>query len=172
MEPAIHRAPMRARSVDAPPGAGARFGLAAGVVGIGEPLASPPLSLDDAVEATAAEHGAKAARMLRRFAHLPDGAFVWTRDADGLFWLGRVDGPWGYDGTPAALGVGIPNVRPATWLDRPFGGDEVPAAVAATFARGGRNLQRTHDRGAERRTAELWAGGAPAPPARGAPATA
>jgi hypothetical protein len=48
-------------------------------------------------------------------------------------------------------------VRPAQWLERPFAADEVPAAVAKTFARGGRNLQRTHDADAERRTAELWA---------------
>jgi hypothetical protein len=48
-------------------------------------------------------------------------------------------------------------VRPAQWLERPFADDEVPAAVARTFARGGRNLQRIHDADAERRTAELWA---------------
>lgn len=53
-------------------------------------------------------------------------------------------------------GVGIHNVRPAQWLPRPFGEDEVPPGVSATFARGGRNLQRTHDAAAERRTAELW----------------
>jgi hypothetical protein len=29
--------------------------------------------------------------------------------------------------------------------------------VAATFARGGRNFQRTHGDAVERRTAELWA---------------
>ena len=34
-----------------------------------------------------------------------------------------------------------------------------PPAVAATIARGGRNLQRTHDAEAERRTAELWDSG-------------
>jgi len=37
----------------------------------------------------------------------------------------------------------------------------VPADVAATFARGGRNLQRTHGAAVERRTAELWAAAAP-----------
>ena len=37
-----------------------------------------------------------------------------------------------------------------------LGPDEIPAAVVATFARGGRNFQRIHDRGAERRSAELW----------------
>jgi hypothetical protein len=35
----------------------------------------------------------------------------------------------------------------------------VPVAVAATFARGGRNFQRTHDAAAERRTVELWEAG-------------
>jgi hypothetical protein len=48
-------------------------------------------------------------------------------------------------------------VRAADWLDRPFGDLDVPAGVAATFARGGRNFQRTHGEAVERRTAELWA---------------
>ena len=94
--------------------------------------------------------------MLRRFAELPDGAFVWTRTADGTYRLGRIAGPWRYDDSPAARAVGIHHVRPATWLDRPFGEHEVPPAVAATFARGGRNFQQTHGERAERRTAELW----------------
>jgi hypothetical protein len=47
-------------------------------------------------------------------------------------------------------------VRAADWLERPFGEDEVPAGVAATFARAGRNFQRTHGDAVERRTAELW----------------
>jgi hypothetical protein len=47
-------------------------------------------------------------------------------------------------------------VRPTDWLARAFTEDEVPAAVVGTFARGGRNLQRTHDDDAERLTAELW----------------
>ena len=94
--------------------------------------------------------------MLRRFADLPEGALVWTRTADGTYRLGRIAGPWRYDDSAAAHEVGIHHVRPATWLDRRFGEDEVPPAVAATFARGGRNFQRTHGERAERRTAELW----------------
>lgn len=135
----IYRAPMRARDHDAPPGAGARFGLEHGVVGIGSGT------------------GEKAARMLRRFAELPDGTFVWTRTEDGLFHLGRIDGPYRRDDSEAARAVGIGHVRRTAWLERPFSDDEVPADVAATFARGGRNLQRTHSASAERRTAELWA---------------
>ena len=56
-----------------------------------------------------------------------------------------------------ACGVGIHHVRPAHWLDRPLDAREVPVAVAATFARGGRNFQRIHDAPAERRTSTLWA---------------
>jgi hypothetical protein len=49
----------------------------------------------------------------------------------------------------------VSEAAPPATLDE--GDDEVPAAVVATFARGGRNLQRIHDADAERRTAELWA---------------
>ena len=70
--------------------------------------------------------------------------------------LGRIAGVWRSDHSAAARAVGIVHVRPAHWLDRPFGHDDVPAAVAATFARGGRNFQRTHDGLAERETARLW----------------
>jgi hypothetical protein len=135
MTPPIYRAPMRARDRDVP---GAAFGLARGVVGIGD---GP---------------GEKDARMARRFGELPDGTFVWTRDEDGWYHLGRIAGPLRRDDSAEARSVGIVHVRDAGWLDRPFGEDEVPGAVAATFARGGRNLQRTHDLPAERRTAELW----------------
>ena len=147
---------MRARDRDAPGGSGAAFGLDRGLVGIGDALPSPPASLDDAVEAATEAHGAKAGRMLRRFAELPDGAPVWTRDASGAYRLGRIAGPWRYDDSAEARETGIHHVRTATWLERPFGDDEVPPGVAATFARGGRNLQRIHGEHAEQRTAELW----------------
>lgn len=152
----IYRAPMRARDRESPAGAGAAYGLAHGLVGIGDGSASVPASVEAAVEAAATEHGEKAGRMLRRFADLPDGTFVWTRDVDGWFHLGRIDGPWRYDGSAAARAVGIHHVRPARWLDRAIPPDVVPAAVADTFARGGRNLQRINSATAEQRTLELW----------------
>lgn len=134
---AIYRAPMRSRTLDLPAGAGAEYGLEHGVVGIGP------------------GDGPKAERMLRAFADLAVGTFVWTRTADDRFHLGRIAGPLREDDA-AATAVGLPYVRPADWLSRPFGPDEVPADVAATFARGGRNLQRTHSASAEARTAQLW----------------
>ena len=94
--------------------------------------------------------------MLHRFAELPDGVFVWTRPGEDAYRLGRIAGPLSEDDSAAAQAVGIHHVRPVTWLERTFRGEEVPPAVATTFARGGRNLQRTHDDEAERRTAELW----------------
>jgi hypothetical protein len=129
---------MRARDMDVPPGAGAEYGLDQGLVGIGP------------------GRGDKAARMLHRFATLPEGVFVWTRDRAGRFRLGRISGGLREDSSNAACSVGLTHVRPTAWIAHAFGEDEVPAAVARTFARGGRNLQRTHDEEAERLTAELW----------------
>ena len=147
---------MRARHREVAAGAGAERGVERGLVGTGDALDPAPATLDEAIAAARDAYGEKAARMLERFAELPDGTFVWTRGADGMYHLGRIVGPWRYDDSRAAREVGIHHVRPTKWLERPFGEDEVPAAVAATFARGGRNLQRTHDAGAERRTAALW----------------
>jgi hypothetical protein len=146
----IYRAPMRARDLDVPAGAGAEHGLVCGVVGIGS------------------GRGDKAARALHRFATLPSGVFVWTRDRAGDYHLGQIVGAVREDHSPAANAVGIVYVRDTTWLARAFKETEVPAAVAQTFARGGRNFQRTHDSEAERMTAEIWRHehGSPAPGCR------
>jgi hypothetical protein len=159
--PPIYRAPMRSREGDAPAFDGARFAVEHGLVGIGGPLEIEPEDLDEAVEVTAVTHGPKPGRMLERFAALSDGTLVWTRTGEEEYRLGRIGGPWRWDSSAAARTTGIQNVRDAVWLPRTFGPDEVPAAVAATFARGGRNLQRTHDADAERLTARLWEEHAP-----------
>jgi hypothetical protein len=134
----IYRAPMRARSLDLPAGTGAEYGLARGVVGIG------------------ADRGERAARALHRFATVPSGALVWTRDRAGDYHLGQIAGAVREDRSPAARAVGIVYVRDTTWLAGAFKETEVPVAVAQTFARGGRNFQRTHDSEAERMTAAIW----------------
>jgi hypothetical protein len=129
----VYRAPMRARGHDdVERGAGAEHGLRLGVVAIGD----------------------RDARRIERLAGLPDGAFVWTRDRDGRYWLGRVEA--GAVRRAPDDAAGLTHVRPARWRDRPFGDDEVPAAVAASFARGGRNLQRIRDPSAGAATAACW----------------
>lgn len=80
-----------------------------------------------------------------------------ARGHDGAFWLGRVgEGPVRRAPENA---LGLTHVRAARWRDRPFGDDHVPAAVAASFARGGRNLQRIRDPSAAPATAALWRAG-------------
>jgi hypothetical protein len=154
---AVYRAPMRARDRDVAPGVAAERCVEAGLVGIGDALRALPASLEDAVTAAAAEHGPKAGALLRRFTDVPDGAFVWTRESGGVYRLGRISGPWRYDDSAAARADGVCHVRPADWLEQVFDEGDTPAAVLATFARGGRNFQRTHDAPAERQTAERWA---------------
>ena len=129
---------MRARDVEVPAGAGAEFGLRRSVVGIGPGSGEP------------------AGRMLHRFATVPEGAFVWTRDQAGHYHLGRIAGPVREDHSAEAKAVGIVYVRAADWLAQTFSDAEVPAGVVYTFGRGGRNFQRTHDRDAERITNEIW----------------
>jgi hypothetical protein len=99
---------------------------------------------DAAIEAGTVHIADPQGRRLERFGEVPEGAYVWTRDGDGMYRLGRIAGP--LQGTERAV----------DWLERPFGEDEVPGAVAATFARGGRNFQRTHSEPAEHRTEGLW----------------
>src|SRR4051794_41895176 len=104
----IYRAPMRARErEDVPAGAGARFGLRHGVVGIGD---TP---------------GEKGARMARALAEAPDGAFVWTRTEDG-YHLGRIAGGDRHHDPPPARGGGTPPVRPARRVARAVRGGGGP----------------------------------------------
>jgi hypothetical protein len=145
---------MRAREIDAGPYEGAALGIDRGVVGMGDALDPAPESPEEAAELAAVTYGPKAARMLERFAELPAGTLVWARTGDDEYRLGRITGEWRYLDDPDARAVGIHHVRAAEW-GPPLSRDAVPAAGAATFDRGGRNLQRINDADAERRSAEL-----------------
>ena len=94
------------------------------------------------------------ARRVARFAEVADGSFVWTRDTDGLYWLGRIDGPLFYDDDGAA--VDLVHVRPCRWITDPVLEPDVPVAVLATFGRGGRNFQQTHSPDVGEQTAAIW----------------
>jgi hypothetical protein len=112
------------------------------VVGVGGRLSGPPRDSVDAEARVADEHDDRVAGRLARFIAVDDGAEVWTRDPAGLFHRGVVTGPWRYDPDPAAYDVDLCQVRPCAWDADALAEHEVPAAVAATFRRGGRNFQR------------------------------
>lgn len=93
-------------------------------------------------------------RRIERFAEVADGSFVWTRDADGLYWLGRLSGPYFYDADGES--VDLIHVRPCRWLTTPVVEAQAPPAVVATFGRGGRNFQRTHHPDVGEQSLRLW----------------
>ncbi|AMO59835.1 Uncharacterised protein [Mycolicibacterium phlei] len=141
----VYRAPMRSRRDGLDPQAALERALGRGLVGFGEAGVDGPAALE------------RLARRVERFAAVPDGSFVWTRDTDGRYRLGRVDGPYRYDDDPAAVDVDLVHVRPCVWVADAVSEADVPAAVVATFGRGGRNFQRTHDPDVGAQTARLWA---------------
>ena len=133
----VYRAPLRSRRDDVDHAAAVDRALRRGVVGVGEPT------------------DGRAERRLERFAAAPDGSFVWTRHpAAGTAHLGRMTGPVRTD--PDGDAVDLVHVRDCDWLAEPVDAALVPAAVAQTFARGGRNLQQIHPGDVEARTAAVW----------------
>jgi hypothetical protein len=132
----VYRAPMRSRRDDIDPQLAIDRALSVGVCGFG------------------GDERERLARRIERFAEVPDGAFVWTRDGDGLYWLGRLAGPYFYDAD--GEGVDLGHVRPCRWRDEPVTEARVPTAVLATFARGGRNFQRIHDDGVGAQSDSVW----------------
>ena len=155
-EAAVYRAPMRSRDDEVPVGLAVARALAIGVCGIGGPLNSPPGSLEEAIVRQEQARGARFARRLERFAAAPVRAFVWTRDDDGMLWLGRIVGDWRYDASAEAAAVDLVHVRDCDWLAAPVPSGEAPPDVRATFARGGRNWQRIRPPDAFPLTAAIW----------------
>ena len=137
-----YRVPMRSRLDSVDPSLAVERALARGLVGIGGRLESAPRDLEDAVQRTDQKYGERMARRLERFASLAEGSEVWTRDGDGFFHRGVVTGRWAYDADPAAYDADLVHVRPCGWDADALEEHRVPAAVAATFRRGGRNFQR------------------------------
>ena len=133
---AVYRAPMRSRDDDIDWAATLERAFTLGLVGFGD------------VDTTD--------RRVQRFADVDVGSFVWTRDAAGWYRLGRIDGPYSHDGSAEALAVDLVHVRPCRWSARPIPEHRVPTAVLATFARGGRNFQRTHDPAVGDESETVW----------------
>jgi hypothetical protein len=139
----VYRAPMRSASDTVDPRATIERARRIGLCGFGQ-LVREPGELD------------RLDHRVARFADVADGSFVWTRDPDGLFWLGRLAGPYFRDDDAHAAEVDLVHVRNCDWRAEPLLEPDVPPAVAATFRRGGRNFQQTHDPSVKQQTQRLW----------------
>ena len=74
---------------------------------------------------------------------MQEGDLCWTRDWDGQYHLGRVDGPWEYRASSEYIDADVVNVRSCRWV--PVGTeDSVPGKVLNSF-RASRTLQAVHD---------------------------
>lgn len=132
----VYRAPMRSRRDDVDDGAAVDRALRLGLVGMGQ-------ATDE-----------RSKRRLERFVAAPEGSFVWTRDVDGATFVGRIAGPWRRDDDGGT--VDLVDVRDCDWITAPVDPALVPAAVAQTFARGGRNWQQIHPGDVGAQTTVLW----------------
>jgi hypothetical protein len=137
-----YRAPLRSRRNDVDPALAVTRALECGLVGMGGVLRSTPRSLAQGLAALSEAYDERLARRVERFALVPDGAVVWTRDPDGRYRRGRITGPWRYDDDPAAVTADLVHVRAAEWDDEGLEEHLAPRAVVASFRRGGRNFQR------------------------------
>ncbi len=133
----MYRAPLRSRRDDVDHQHAINRARALGLCGFGEH-----------------GHGDQLPRRVARFAEVPEGSFVWTRDVDGLYWLGRISGPYFYDA--GGVSVDLVHVRGCQWRDTPVVESDCPAAVVATFGRGGRNFQQIHDAQVADQSLRLW----------------
>lgn len=139
---AVYRAPMRSRDDDVDVAATIARARRLGLCGFGE------RTVDEE----------RLSRRVARFVAVPDGSLVWTRDLDGRYWLGRIDGDYFRDADPVAADVDLVHVRPCRWLPAPLLEPKVPAAVLATFGRGGRNFQQTHHGAVGAQSLAIWHG--------------
>ncbi|NMN99422.1 GAF domain-containing protein [Antrihabitans stalactiti] len=125
------------------------------VCGFGGRLDPAPATLEEAISATSEQYDERTARRLERFAQVPDGSFVWSK-LDGRYFLGRITGEWRYDDSSAAARVDLVHIRPCVWSAQSYSEATTPRAVAATFARGGRNFQEIHSADVVELTCRLW----------------
>jgi hypothetical protein len=140
---AVYRAPMRSRNDAVDPQAAIDRARRLGVCGFGQFLSRPG-------------ERERLVHRVDRFADVDEGSFVWTRDTHGWFWLGRICGPYSYDADPSAAAVDLVHIRPCEWLSTPTLEQDAPAAVVATFRRGGRNFQEIHHRSVGVETQTIW----------------
>lgn len=136
----------------------------AGVVGVGwgRPTLEAPdgAPLEQVLAEIAGIDGWKAGGdTVRRLARIARrGDLVWTRDRSGAYWLGRIAGPWRFDGSAEASKWDLNNARDCEWLERSFRDWEVPGAVVRSFTGRTSSFSRVApaDRGGWKVTELIW----------------
>jgi hypothetical protein len=134
-----------------------------GRVGIGWGIEALPdgASLDEVTAAIRAKDepgwGSQAASTVRLFGEeAAVGDFVWTRDLEGRFRLGRISGRYRYENSVAAKELDTHQVRAAEWAPTPLGDLEVPGAVIRAFSGTSTSFSHIWNPGARTYTAWLW----------------
>ena len=74
---------------------------------------------------------------------LQPGHLVWTRDGQGNYYLGRIEGDWQYQDAQSNLDADMLNIRPCIW-HKVGTADAVPGKVASSFF-SRRTLQHIYD---------------------------
>lgn len=117
-----------------------RFCIDRGIVGVGWPVEHDgPLNWDG-YEPLARKlyqrQGRGWATALNALYHrMQVGDLCWSRDLDGIYYLGRLRSPWRYENTAEHRAADIVNVRDAEWVVVGTA-DRVPGTVLRHFIRG------------------------------------
>jgi hypothetical protein len=101
--------------------------------------------------------GWQAASTVRLFgedAHVGD--FIWTRDLQGRFRLGRITGPYRYENPAKAKELDTHQVRDADWAEQALGDLAVPGAVIRGFSGTSTSFSHMWNEGARLYTGWLW----------------
>lgn len=101
------------------------------VAGIGWAVDTVPQTKEQYAELARQAYGRAPASV--GFACYPKvGDFIWARNADGIYYLGKITSDWYYDASPEATAMDIPNQRRCEWVE--IGAeDNVPGKVIASF---------------------------------------
>lgn len=135
---------------------GERVGIGWGIEHL--PSGSSLSAVLDAIRSeTSPGWGKVAAWTVRRFGEdAAIGDFVWTRDLQGRFRLGRISGEYVYENSARAKETDTHQVRAADWAHQPLSDLEVPGAIIRAFSGTSTSFSRMWNEGARMYTAWLW----------------
>lgn len=150
----IHIRP-KAGKADAP----YSFGLCLdrGVLGCGwavDVAEDARLSPEEYLKLNEVEHGQGQSRTVRLLMGIEEGDLIWTRSTTGIYYLGKVVGPWEYRAGREYVDADVVNVRPVRFIEVGTE-DQVPGSIVSCF-RPSRTLQRIMDETANLYSRTFW----------------